>query len=70
MKIERKSGQSIIFKELKDGDIFIDIDGGVCMKVKASERPNTVTLEYGILFHIDDNEVVRLPKSAKLIVEE
>ena len=34
MKIERVSGRSIVFKELESGEIFIDKDGDVCMKMK------------------------------------
>lgn len=70
MKIERVSGRSIVFKELESGEIFIDKDGDVCMKMKVNEKPNAITLDYGIVFPVDNNEVVRLPKSAKLILED
>ena len=76
MKIERKSKISILFKDLKGGDIFIDYDGDVCMKTEfllkddANLRINAVTLNSGVLFFNEDDNFVWLPNSAKLIVEE
>lgn len=76
MKIERNSKVSVLFKDLKRGDVFIDGEGDVCMKIERffvdglSQIVNATTLDSGDLFYIEDDSFVWLPKSAKLIVEE
>lgn len=76
MKIERNSKVSILFKDLKKGDVFIDGEGDVCMKIERlfldsiGQNANAITLDFGDLFYIDNDSFVWLPKSAKLIVEE
>lgn len=76
MKIERKSKVSILFKDLKRGDVFIDDEGDVCMKTEclfrddANLHVNAVALDSGDLFFNEDNNFVLVPKFAKLIIEE
>lgn len=76
MKIERNSKISVYFKEIKRGEVFIDDEGDVCMKIEQllmdsdTLNINAVTLDSGDLFFIKDDDFVWLPNSAKLIVEE
>lgn len=76
MKIERNSKVCILFKDVKRGDVFIDDEGDVCMKIEHlcidSEdlNVNAVTLGSGDPFFIENDDFVWLPKSAKLIVED
>lgn len=76
MKIERNSKISVRFKDIKRGEVFIDDEGDVCMKIEQllmdsdSLNINAVTLDSGDLFFIKDDDFVWLPNSAKLIVEE
>lgn len=72
MKIERNSKVSVLFKDIKKGDVFIDNEGDVCMKTERlfGNNVNAVTLDFGNLCFIEDDDFVWLPKSAKLIVEE
>lgn len=76
MKIERNAKVSILFKDLKKGDVFIDREGDVCMKIERlfvdsiSQNVNAITLDFGDLFYIEDDSFVWLPRSAKLVVEE
>lgn len=76
MKIERKSMASVLFRDIKKGDVFIDDEGDVCMKIEHlfidsdNLNINAITLGSGILFSIEVNNFVWLPKSAKLIVED
>ena len=76
MKIERTSKASILFKDLKKGDVFIDCDGDVSMKIERlfsdciGQNVNAITLDFGDSFYVEDDSFVKLPNSAKLIVEE
>lgn len=76
MKIDRKVMKSVLFKNVEKGDVFIDDDGDVCMKTEClfmdgeDRSVNAVTLNFGDLFFIEDNNFVWLPKSAKLTVED
>lgn len=76
MRIERDSKISAYFKEFKKGEVFIDDEGDVCMKIEhllmdsGNLNVNAVTLDSGDLFFIEDDDIVWLPKSAKLIIEE
>lgn len=76
MKIDRKVMSSIRFKDIEKGDVFIDDDGDVCMKTEylfvgsADQNVNAVTLNFGDLFFIEDDDLVWLPKFAKLTVED
>lgn len=76
MKIDRKVMSSVLFKNVEKGDVFIDDDGDVCMKTEClfmdseDRSVNAVTLNFGDLFFIEDNNFVWLPKFAKLTVED
>lgn len=76
MKIDRKVMTSVLFKDIEKGDVFIDDDGDVCMKTEylcvddESRNVNAVTLNFGDLFFIEDDNFVWLPKFAKLTVED
>lgn len=76
MKIERSSMVSVLFKDIKKGDVFIEDEGHICMKTEHlftdsdDLTVNAVTLDSGDLFFIENDNFVWLPKSAKLIVEE
>lgn len=76
MKIDRKVMSSILFKDIEKGDVFIDDDGDVCMKTEclfvdnAGQNVNAVTLTFGDLFFIEDDDLVWLPNSDKLMVED
>lgn len=76
MKIERKTMTSVLFKNIKKGDVFINDNGDVCMKTEClfmddvNLHVNAVTLNFGDLFFNEDNNSVWIPKFAKLTVEE
>lgn len=76
MKIDRKVMSSIRFKDIEKGDVFIDDDGDVCMKTEHllmdsdNLNVNAVTLNFGDLFFIEDDNFVWLPKFVKLTVED
>lgn len=76
MKIDRKVMSSIRFKDIEKGDVFIDDDGDVCMKTEClfvdsvRQNVNAVTLNFGDLFFIEDDNFVWLPKFTKLTVED
>lgn len=76
MKIDRKVMSSVLFKNVEKGDVFIDDEGDVCMKTEHllmdndNLNVNAVTLTFGDLFFIEDDDLVWLPNSAKLMVED
>lgn len=76
MKIERNSKVCVLFKDVKKGDVFIDDDGDVCMKIdylcidSNDIDVNAVTLGSGDPFFVENGNFVWIPQSAKLVVEE
>ena len=76
MKIERNDLSAMCrFDEIANGDVFIDSEGDICMKMKnisdeyACEDFNAVLLETGDVIFFDPFERVTIPHSAKLVIE-
>ena len=76
MKIERNDLTTMCrFDEIANGDIFIDSEGDICMKMEkffgsyANEVFNAVLLETGSVIFFDSFARVTLPRSAKLVIE-
>lgn len=76
MKIERNDLAAMCrFDEIANGDVFIDSEGDVCMKMEnisdgyACEDFNAVLLETGSAIFFDPFERVTLPRSVKLVIE-
>lgn len=56
------------FKDLQIGDVFIDGDGDVCMKIHTTIVDNAVMLEDGSVIDTDFNAIV-IPVKATLTIE-
>ena len=76
MKIERKDYVSMCrFDEIAEGDIFIDPEGDVCMKMDSIVEEegyhtyNAVNLETGEVCFYELFDRISLPHSAKLIID-
>jgi hypothetical protein len=73
MKIERNDyAPRCRFDLLAEGDVFIDSEGDVCMKIQIIQEDdgyNIIFLESGEAAFFEPSEYVTLPRSAKLIIE-
>lgn len=76
MKIERNDRPTILrFDEIVEGDIFLDMEGEVCMKIQniAEEGGyhlyNAVNLDSGEACFYEPFDRISLPHSAKLIID-
>jgi hypothetical protein len=76
MKIERKDYVPMCrFDEIAEGDIFIDAEGDVYMKMEIIQEEdgyrcyNAVILESGEITFFEPSERITLPRSAKLVIE-
>lgn len=70
MRIFDKRKPSLIFSELKQGDVFIDTDNNILMKTDSSFAYNAVNLDDGGVFDLPAEESVILLKNVKLIIED
>ena len=76
MKIERKDYVPMCrFSEITEGDVFIDAEGDVCMKIETIQESdgyhyyNTIVLDNGEITFLEPSERITLPRSAKLVIE-
>jgi hypothetical protein len=56
------------FKDLHIGDVYIDGDEDICMKINTTDRDNAIMLENGVIICTDSNAIV-IPVKATLIIE-
>ena len=75
MKIERNDSPAILrFDEIDEGDVFLDTEGDVCMKMQniveenGYDTFNAVNLESGEACFYEPFDRISLPHSAKLII--
>lgn len=57
------------FEDLHIGDIYIDGDGDVCIKINTTDGDNAIILENGTVICTSSNTIV-IPVKATLIIEE
>ena len=76
MKIERNDSPTILrFDEIDEGDVFLDVEGDVCMKKQTIVEEdgcytyNAVNLESGEACFYESFDRISLPHSAKLIID-
>ena len=76
MKIERNDSPSIFrFDEIIEGDVFLDAEGEVCMKMQniveedGYHTYNAINLDSGEACLYEPFERISLPRSAKLVIE-
>ena len=76
MKIERNDSPTILrFDEIDEGDVFLDTEGDVCMKMQniveenGYDTFNAVNLESGEACFCEPFDRISLPHSAKLIID-
>lgn len=76
MKIERNDSPTILrFDEIDEGDVFLDTEGDVCMKMQhiveenGYDTFNAVNLESGEACFYESFDRISLPHSAKLIID-
>ncbi len=76
MKIERNDSPTILrFDEIAEGDVFLDTEGDVCMKMDSIVEEegyhtyNAVNLESGEVCFYEPFDRISLPHSAKLIID-
>ena len=76
MKIERNDSPTILrFDEIAEGDVFLDTEGDVCMKMQniveenGYDTFNAVNLESGEACFYEPFDRISLPHSAKLIID-
>lgn len=70
MRIFDKRRPGLTFGELEHGDVFIDINDNVLMKIDRDYNCNAVNLDNGVIFSIPAEESVVLLKNVKLIIED
>lgn len=73
MKINRQDNNTIEFGYLGNGDVFVDTDNTICMKIdqicdECENNLNAVSLESGVLSFFYPDEKVKKVR-AELIVE-
>ena len=56
------------FEDLHIGDIYIDGDKDICIKIDTTDRDNAVMLENGVIICTDLNAIV-IPVKATLTIE-
>jgi hypothetical protein len=76
MKIERNDSPTILrFDEIAEGDVFLDTEGEVCMKMQIIVEEdgyhtyNAINLDSGEACFYEPFERISLPHSAKLIID-
>lgn len=76
MRIERNDSPTILrFDEIDEGDVFLDMEGDVCMKMQTIVEEdgcytyNAVNLESGEACFYECFDRISLPHSAKLIID-
>ena len=76
MKIERNDSPTLLrFDEIDEGDVFLDTEGEVCMKMQiivdedGYHTYNAINLDSGEACLYEPFERISLPRSAKLIIE-
>lgn len=68
--IDNRRG-GLVFKELHQGNVFIDTDGNVLMKTaNIFYEYNAVSLVDGEVFNIPAEESVILLKNTRLVIED
>lgn len=66
--INNRKSKEKTFKDLQLGDVFIDGDGDICMKLHTAVVDNAVMLEDGSVICTDFNAIV-IPVKATLTIE-
>lgn len=66
--INNRKSKEKTFKDLQIGEVYIDGDGDVCMKIDTTIVDNTVMLEDGCVIDTDFNSIV-IPVKATLTIE-
>ena len=76
MKIERNDSPTILrFDEIDEGEVFLDMEGDVCMKMQRIVEEdgcctyNAVNLDSGEACFYEPFDRISLPHSAKLIID-
>jgi hypothetical protein len=76
MKIERNDSLTILrFDEIIEGDVFLDTEGDVCMKMQRIVEEdscytyNAVNLDSGEAYFYEPFDRISLPHSARLIID-
>lgn len=68
--IDNRRGE-LVFRELHQGNVFIDAEGNVLMKTASIfYEYNAVSLNDGEMFKIPGEESVTLLKKVKLVIED
>lgn len=67
--IDNRRGE-LVFRELHQGDVFIDAENNVLMKIDNVYGDNAVSLNDGEVFRIPAEESVILLKKVKLVIED
>ena len=57
------------FEDLHIGDVYVDGDGDVCIKITTTDGDNAVILENGTIIRTGSNAIV-IPVKATLTIEE
>ena len=71
MKIIDNRRKGLVFKNLCQGNVFIDAEDNVLMKtVNVSDEYNAVSLNDGEVFYIPAEESVVLLRNIKLVIED
>lgn len=70
MRIEdmRREAKKVPFENIKTGECFIDWEGDLCMKTKANNHHNAITLAIGFLWTCDEDTLV-LPVKTHIVIE-
>ena len=67
--INNRTTKEKTFQDLQIGQVFIDGDGDICMKLDNVVVDNAVMLEDGNVISVDFNTIV-IPVKATLTIEE
>lgn len=67
--INNRTFKEKTFEDLQIGDVYIDGDGDVCIKINTFNDDNAVMLENGVIIRTDSNAIA-IPVKATLTIEE
>jgi hypothetical protein len=66
--INNRTFKEKTFEDLQIGDVYIDGDGDVCIKINTINGDNAVMLENGVIICTDSNAIV-IPVKATLLLK-
>lgn len=69
MKIVNTKEKETTFGSLKQGNVFKDTEGCICMVISEVLDCNAVDLECGELYWFDDDEIITPLPNARLVID-